>query len=92
MNGKENALNFADMARAIAIQLLSILVPSHRLGVIMLLSSSCRATIEVSCKACPVFIAALQLQTQIAVAGLPQWIAIAHAMLAKFKAFSFPVN
>ena len=90
MNGKENVLNFADMAHVIAIQLLSILVPSHRLGVIVLLSSSCRAAIEVSYKACPVFIAALQLQTQIAVAGLPQWIAIAHAMLAKFKAFSFP--
>ena len=62
-------------------------------------SSSCRATIHDSHK---VFVASIQVQMQMAVAGLPccdyiqhitvpHWMPVARAVSAKFKAFSFPV-
>ena len=64
-----------------SVKLTSILVPSYTLRVRALISFGCRATVE----------SLSSVHSSSKVAELPHWMPIAHAMLAKFKAFSFPV-
>ena len=63
------------------VELTSILVPSYRLRVTVLLSSGCRATVE----------SLSSVHSSSTVTDLPCWMLIARAVSAEFKAFSFPV-